>query len=81
MGRLGRGKTMLVIAHRLSTIIDMDRIVVMDQGKILAQGSHNELLKRCALYQQMWDEFHATRLFRYSIGPALPASANTGVRQ
>lgn len=81
MGRLGRGKTMLVIAHRLSTIIDMDRIVVMDQGKILAQGSHGELLERCALYRRMWDQFRTTRLFRYLTGPALPASANTGVMQ
>ena len=81
MERLGRGKTMLLIAHRLSTIIDMDRIVVMDQGKIIAQGSHGELLKRCALYRRMWDQFRATRLFRYSTGPALAASANTGVRQ
>ena len=81
VGRLGRGKTLLVIAHRLSTIVDMDRIVVMDQGKILAQGSHTELLKHCALYRRMWDQFRTTRLFRYSTGPALAASANTGVRQ
>lgn len=79
VGRLGRGKTMLVIAHRLSTIIDMDRIVVMDQGKILAQGRHGELLKRCALYRRMWDQFRTTRLFRYSTGPALAARANTGL--
>ena len=77
--RLGRGKTLLLIAHRLSTIIDMDRIVVMDQGKILAQGSHAELLKHCALYRRMWDQCRTTRLFRYSTGPALAVSVNTGV--
>ena len=53
----------------------------MEQGKILAQGSHGELLKRCALYRRMWDQFRTTRLFRYSTGPALAASANTGVMQ
>ena len=81
MGRLGRGKTLLVIAHRLSTIIDMDRIVVMDQGKILAQGSHTELLKHCALYRRMWDQFRTTRLFRYSTGPALAADVRMEVMQ
>jgi ABC-type multidrug transport system fused ATPase/permease subunit len=37
-------KTVVVIAHRLSTIMKMDRIIVMDQGKIIEQGSHKELL-------------------------------------
>lgn len=66
VARLGQGKTMLVIAHRLSTITDMDRIIIMGDGHILAEGRHEELLKSSGLYQEMWDKFRNTRLFQYS---------------
>ena len=52
--QLCRGKTLLVIAHRLSTITDADQIAVVERGKILDAGTHDELLKRCPLYAQMW---------------------------
>ncbi|WP_032122497.1 ABC transporter ATP-binding protein [Clostridium amazonitimonense] len=48
------GKTLIVIAHRLSTIIDADKIVVVKDGNIHAEGTHDELLKNCSLYQRMW---------------------------
>jgi ABC-type multidrug transport system fused ATPase/permease subunit len=47
------GRTTLVIAHRLATVVDADRIVVMDCGRIVDQGRHADLLKRCALYQAL----------------------------
>ena len=47
-------KTLLVIAHRLSTITDADNIVVVENGKIAAQGQHSYLLKNCDLYRKMW---------------------------
>ena len=49
-----QGKTAIVIAHRLSTILSMDRIVVLDQGKIIEQGRHQHLLKRHGKYAEMW---------------------------
>lgn len=51
---LTKGKTLLVIAHRLSTIKAADNIVVLKDGKIEAQGSQQELLQNCPLYQEMW---------------------------
>ncbi len=47
-------KTVIAIAHRLSTIAAMDRLVVMDQGRIVEQGSHTELLRQGGLYADLW---------------------------
>jgi ATP-binding cassette, subfamily B, heavy metal transporter len=43
-----------VIAHRLSTVIDADQILVMDQGRIIERGSHQELLAQNSRYAEMW---------------------------
>lgn len=51
---LMRGKTVIVIAHRLSTIMKMDRIVVMEKGAIVAQGTHLQLINERGLYQKLW---------------------------
>lgn len=51
---LMEGKTVIAIAHRLSTIAAMDRLVIMDQGRIVEQGRHNELLARGGLYAELW---------------------------
>ena len=51
---LTRGKTLLVIAHRLSTIKNADNIVVLKNGAIVAQGTQEQLLEKCPLYQDMW---------------------------
>ena len=52
--KLMEGKTALVIAHRLSTIQRMDRIVVLEQGKIIEEGSHKELLAKKGTYADLW---------------------------
>jgi ATP-binding cassette subfamily B protein len=53
--RVMEGKTVIAIAHRLSTIARMDRIVVMDQGRIVEQGTHADLLAQGGLYRRYWD--------------------------
>ncbi len=49
-----RGKTVIVVAHRLSTIAHLDRILVFDEGRIVEDGSHAELLSRGGAYQRLW---------------------------
>jgi ATP-binding cassette subfamily B multidrug efflux pump len=48
------GKTVIAIAHRLSTIARLDRLIVLDQGRIVEQGTHSELLSRNGLYAALW---------------------------
>jgi ATP-binding cassette subfamily C protein CydCD len=65
--RLIEGRTTLVIAHRLSTIRDADQIIVLDRGRVVEQGNHQELLGRQGLYAQLV----ATQLVGAASGPEL----------
>jgi ATP-binding cassette subfamily B multidrug efflux pump len=51
---LMHGKTVIAIAHRLSTIAAMDRLIVMDQGHIVEQGTHQQLLALGGIYAKLW---------------------------
>ena len=55
LDRVAKNSTCVVIAHRLSTIINADQIIVLEHGKIVERGTHNELLSQNGLYAQMWN--------------------------
>ncbi len=55
VAKLVSGRTLIVIAHRLSTIMDADRIYLINSGNVEAFGSHDELLKKCDMYRNMWE--------------------------
>lgn len=63
---LTKGKTVLMIAHRLTSITDADNILVINQGKIAEQGTHNELLNKQGIYLNMWNEYQQS--VRWTIG-------------
>ncbi len=67
------GRTCLIVAHRLSTVVQADRIVVMDQGKVVDIGRHHELLSRCDIYQRLV----RTQLVGSEIAPPLAPSLAT----
>ena len=54
LANLMEGKTVIAIAHRLSTIAAMDRLIIMDQGRVIETGTHAELLRRGGLYADLW---------------------------
>lgn len=57
LGSLGQGKTTLMIAHRLTSVKNVDRILVLENGKIAEEGTHEGLLNKNGIYKTMWDEY------------------------
>jgi ATP-binding cassette subfamily B protein len=55
LAKLVKNKTLIVIAHRLSTVVNADKIVVVEEGRILQTGTHSQLLNDCPLYRKMWE--------------------------
>jgi ATP-binding cassette subfamily B multidrug efflux pump len=72
LASLMRGKTVIAIAHRLSTIARMDRLVVLDQGRIVEQGTHDELLRLGGHYALLWKHQSGGFLPDQGLGAGLP---------
>lgn len=64
LANLTKGKTVLMIAHRLTTVQDVDRIVVLNNGEIAEQGTHEELIGRQGRYYRMWNEYQRAIAWR-----------------
>jgi ATP-binding cassette subfamily B protein len=58
------GKTLIVIAHRLSTIMDADKIIVLREGQLVEEGTHETLLQRTGVYRELWNKQFPTRVVR-----------------
>ncbi len=64
LARLCAGKTVLMIAHRLSTVIGADIICVLDGGRVVERGRHDELVAAGGLYAKMWDDYRTSVTWR-----------------
>jgi ATP-binding cassette subfamily B protein len=66
--RLAQGRTCVIIAHRLSTVTNADRIIVLEHGRIVETGSHQELMAKQGLYYQMFETLSAPGLEQRTVG-------------
>ncbi|MGB3798399.1 MAG: ATP-binding cassette domain-containing protein, partial [Lewinella sp.] len=58
------GKTIIIIAHRLSTIMDADKIAVLEEGKLIQEGTHDALLAEEGAYRELWNKQFPSRVVR-----------------
>uniref|UniRef100_I5AWC1 ABC-type multidrug transport system, ATPase and permease component n=1 Tax=Eubacterium cellulosolvens (strain ATCC 43171 / JCM 9499 / 6) TaxID=633697 RepID=I5AWC1_EUBC6 len=65
---LTKGKTVIMIAHRLSTVVGADKIIVLDQGKIEEEGTHEELKQKNGMYSRMWSDYNQAVKWRICTG-------------
>jgi ATP-binding cassette subfamily B protein len=55
---IAKGRTVIVVSHRLSSLVGADKIVVLDRGRLVDQGTHGELMSRCTTYRHLWNQQH-----------------------
>ncbi|MCR4692003.1 MAG: ABC transporter ATP-binding protein/permease [Lachnospiraceae bacterium] len=65
---LTKGRTVIMIAHRLSTVVGADKIIVLDQGHVAEEGSHEELKEKKGMYRRMWEDYNKSVKWRIATG-------------
>ena len=66
LDKLCTGKTVIVIAHKLSRIVEMDKVILVDDGKVIAVGTHDELLEN-EVYNKLWNRFVVAKKFEFDV--------------
>jgi ATP-binding cassette subfamily B protein len=77
---LSSGKTTLMIAHRLTSVKDVDRILVVDNGKIAEDGTHFDLIKQNGIYKKMWDEYQKTIAWKIATNETVEKMGDQNVK-
>ena len=54
--RMAEGRTVIIVSHRLSMLAEANAILVIDRGRMVSQGSHDQLLSRCTIYRHLWNQ-------------------------
>lgn len=78
---LAQGRTVLMIAHRLSTVVNADKIVVIEDGRVVEQGTHQELIAAEGLYRRMWDQYQRAALWRIESDRARQATEEGSIQE
>lgn len=68
---LTKGRTVIMIAHRLSTVVNADRIIVLDEGKVVETGTHDQLIRKDGLYSRMWADYNQAVTWKISSKEAM----------
>ena len=68
LSELMKGKTVIMIAHHLSTIRDADQILVVDQGRLVQSGTHEELMAQAGRYQDLWNNYTTALTWKFGAG-------------